>query len=76
MVYRNRSEIVQQILTTLTVGTKRTHLMYAVRLSYTQLEFYIKFLEGKGLIYKKAGMLYDTTAGREYLKALNNVPVI
>lgn len=76
MKYRSREDIVKAILTTCRTPAKKTWIMYSARLSYTQLEEYIKlvFLERELIDYKPSNAEYILNGkGREYLKNLEKL---
>lgn len=47
---RTRVEILASILKVASNGALKTHIMYKANLSHRQLEKYLAFLEGKGLL--------------------------
>jgi len=67
---RNRMEIVADILRVAVPGARKTHIMYGANLSFEQLEKYINFLLGRGLLENETGRgEYKTTeTGITYLR--------
>jgi predicted transcriptional regulator len=71
---RTRMEILGSILKVAGGGTLKTHIMYRANLSHRQLEKYLTFLEGKGLLVgfvdEETGtnMFKVTEKGIEFLK--------
>ncbi len=68
---RGKIEIMADILSLSTVGTKKTHIMYRANLSYEQIVYYLRELQGKGLLEQReeeGNTVYGTTErGREFL---------
>ena len=52
--------IIVHILRNASKGTRKTHLLYSVGLSYLQLQKYLGFLRSNGFV-KSNGALYKTT---------------
>jgi predicted transcriptional regulator len=71
---RTRVEIFASILGVASKGALKTHIMYKANLSHRQLERYLGFLTGNGMIAKVTdeihhGSLYEITEkGIEFLK--------
>jgi predicted transcriptional regulator len=71
---RTRVEILASILTVAHKGALKTHIMYKANLSHRQLEKYLGFLIGNGMIAKRpdteyGGTYYEVTLkGVEFLK--------
>ncbi len=78
---RDRHEIVAEILDVAVEGTRKTHIMYRAKLSYTQTNEYLSWLIEKGFLenkkVKNAGRhssLYKTTmTGLAFLKNLKAI---
>jgi len=78
--HRNRLSIINDILTIANEGSKKTHIMYRANLSYDQLNEYLDFLVGNGLIAKVEDTQYEgsmlfraTDKGREFLKTYSKL---
>lgn len=66
--YRNKLEIIVDILKICKDGTLKTYVMYDCRLSYTQLVIYLNLCMTNGWL-KKEGRLYQTTPkGKAFLQ--------
>ena len=71
---RTRVEIFASILSVASKRALKTHIMYKANLSHRQLEKYVRFLMGNGMIIKvtdeiRGGSLYEITEkGLEFLK--------
>lgn len=75
---RGKIEIMADILSLSTVGTKKTHIMYGANLSYEQIVYYLGELQGKGLLEQReeeeGSTIYGTTEkGREFLGHFSQV---
>jgi len=74
--YRNRFEIVKDILSVLDFagirGSKKTHIMYGANLSYKLLERYIREVLESGLVYSERGIFFISDKGKEFLKIYVN----
>jgi predicted transcriptional regulator len=73
--HRSRPEIISSILSVASQGARKTHIMYRANLSYDQLNEYLSFLLGNGLIEKRADTEYEGTVvykvtqkGRQFLE--------
>ena len=70
---RSRVEILANILNVAERGALKTHIMYKANLSHRQLEKYLTFLEGNGMLREvvdeTGSRLYELTEkGIEFLK--------
>lgn len=81
---RDRHDIVAEILKTAREGRIKTHIMYKAKLSYSQINAYLKLLVEKGFLEnntirrkKQVITIYKTTTkGIEYIdniEAVNNL---
>jgi len=81
---RDRHDIVAEILKTAREGRIKTHIMYKAKLSYSQINTYLKLLVEKGFLENNAMkrkkqiiIVYRTTEkGIEYInniEAVNNL---
>jgi len=70
MKYRNRYEIITDILESAKTGMTKTKIMYNVFLSYTQMMAYLKYLQEHDLLIleEKAQAYRTTKKGLEFLK--------
>jgi len=66
---RGRHDIVVGILEIARNGTKKTNIMYKVRLSYSQLEKYLNDLRKEGFINEESGIWKTTESGINVIKA-------
>jgi predicted transcriptional regulator len=71
--HRAKLSIIESMLNAAKHGARKTHVMYRANLSYSQLEDYLSFLEGRGLIESVGGgdtyTFYRTSQkGLEFLK--------
>jgi len=70
--YRNRLDIVKDILSILEVagarGSKKTHIMYGANLSYKLLKRYLDEVLDAGLIYKYKSFYVITKKGKLFLQ--------
>ena len=75
MKYRNRTEIVGNILDAANGGATKTKIMYVAFLSYNQLKEYLSVLKENNLIeYNEGTQIYKTTEkGLNYLKMKNEI---
>ena len=64
---RSRRDIIAAMLKGASRGTLPTPLMYATKLSYTQLERYLEVLNDEGLLEKKGRLWFTTEKGQRYL---------
>ena len=70
MYNRSREEIVISMLEAATFPVNKTSIMCKARLSYTQLTWYLEFLQDKGLIAGDKGKMWTVTGkGRDYMHA-------
>lgn len=78
---RDRHDIITEILKTAREGRIKTHIMYKAKLSYSQINTYLKLLVDKGFLEnrtikrkKQSVTLYRTTQrGIEYI---DNIEVV
>jgi len=78
---RDRHDIVAEILKTAREGRIKTHIMYKAKLSYSQINGYLKLLAEKGFLENKAVkrknqtiILYKTTPkGMLYIDNIETV---
>jgi predicted transcriptional regulator len=69
MKYRNRPEIISNILYAATGGASKTKIMYKAFLSYAQIKEYLPMLlENNLLEFKEDGKYYTTEKGSHFLK--------
>ena len=75
MKYRNRPEIISNILYAATGGASKTKIMYKAFLSYAQLREYLSVLiENNLLEYLEGSQTYKTTEkGLNFLKMHNEI---
>ena len=68
--YRNRIDIIAQLLDTASSPTTKTKMMYKALLSYEQLKEYLVMLTENDLIIydKKSGRFSTTNKGYEFIK--------
>ena len=73
--YRNRIEIICQILEVANGGVTKTKIMYKAFLSYAQLKEYLTVLIENGLLeYIEGEQIYRTTEkGNRFLKIYNQI---
>ena len=64
---RCRHDIFSAMLKEARNGAKPTPLMYASKVSYTQLVRYLKILNDEGLLEKRGRLWFTTEKGRRYL---------
>ncbi len=71
VTYRDRLDIIADILTVVSRDAKKTQIMYKANLSYKVLQKYLtEILEASLIFYKKDGQLYCLTSkGQAYLDA-------
>lgn len=81
--HRGRLDIIANILNSAVAGVRKTAIMYSCNLSFKQLEIYLHFLLGKGLIRaftrreSAASRFYETTErGMDYLRAYHNLDAL
>lgn len=68
--YRNRIDIIAQLLNAARTGTTKTKMMYKAMLSHGQLKEYLQMLiENDLIMYDKANQRFTTsTKGYEFMK--------
>jgi len=66
---RARYDIIMDILQIAKNRTMKTNIMYKARLSYTQLEQYVKALEKAGFIKEESGSWTTTEKGLHVIEA-------
>jgi len=66
---RARHDIIMDILKIAKNGIAKTNIMYKAKLSYTQLEQYLKALEKAGFIQEKSGSWTTTEKGLHVIEA-------
>jgi predicted transcriptional regulator len=71
MPKRTTADVIRDILSCCTSGSRKTNIMYRANLSYDLLKKYIKMLEDYKLIYNDKGTYFLTSKGKEFLDALN-----
>jgi predicted transcriptional regulator len=73
--YRNRTEIIDQILQAANGGITKNRIMYSLFLSHEQLKEYLLILIENGLlVYLQASHTYKTTEkGLKFLKILEQI---
>jgi predicted transcriptional regulator len=73
--YRSRTDIIATILQAAMAGSTKTHLMYGAYLSYAQIQEYITFLQGKGLIMYEEGIQHYklTEKGLHFLHVYDQI---
>ena len=60
-------DIIAAMLNAAREGTLPTPLMYAAKISYTQLSKYLELLHELGLLEKKGRLWFTTEKGQRYL---------
>lgn len=76
---RTRVEILASILKVASNGALKTHIMYKANLSHRQLEKYLAFLEGRGLLAQgidaeMGNRIYQVTEkGSDFLRDYSHV---
>ena len=73
---RCRHDIFSNMLEEAKEGAVKTNLMYAARLSYTQLESYLKTLEDTGLLENRGRSWITTEKGERFLEAFQTVQML
>ena len=69
MKYRNRPEIISNILYAANGSASKTKIMYKAFLSYAQIKEYLPMLlENNLLQFKEDGKYYTTEKGSQFLK--------
>jgi predicted transcriptional regulator len=78
MIYRSRTEIIENILLVAEPGVPRTRIMYRAFLSFIQLREYLELLTDTGLLeYSEEEKLYRTTErGKYFLKIYKEMTLI
>ena len=71
---RCRHDITFTILQTATEGEFGTNIMYAARLSWTQLEKYLEMLREKGFIEKRDRRWFTTKKGFRFIQVFESLP--
>jgi predicted transcriptional regulator len=75
MTYRDKIEIIGDVLEAANGGTRRTRIMYKAVLSYKQMKEYVNFLAEKGLLeygYQEEVQIVKTTEkGLLFLESYN-----
>ena len=66
---RSQRQIVRSMLENSRDGIKKTPLMFAARVSWKQLEPYLKLLIHRGLLVETAPYYYTTPKGERWLEA-------
>jgi len=66
---RSRHDIIADILEDAKDGTRKTHIMYRVNLSYSQNERYLTALKKAGFISEENGVWKTTEKGLHVLEA-------
>jgi len=67
--YRNRLEIIADILSIVEDGARKTHIMYEANLSYSLLNKYLKTIVSAGLVTLDGNGVYQITdKGRLFLE--------
>lgn len=67
--YRDRLQIIADVLSAAAEGAKKVHIMYRANLSYALLSRYLKEVVNSGLIALDSGDRYGLTRrGREFLE--------
>ena len=64
---RTRRDIISTMLKEAREGTLPTPLMYAAKVSYTQLVRYLETLNDEGLLEKRGRLWFTTEKGLRYL---------
>jgi len=71
--YRDRLDIIADVLTVVKNGSKKTRIMYMANLSYTLLTRYLTEVIENGLVRKADKKTYELTdKGSTFLKELNS----
>ena len=74
MKYRDRNEIVKQILTSCLEPKTKTKIMYNAYLSYTQVQYYVEYCLKKELIEQNGNGTYHITGkGRDVIDLQNKL---
>ena len=71
---RCHHDIINAILQEAVGGAKKTNIMYAAKVSYYQLERYIKLLNENGLIKETKDVWSTTEKGRRFIEAFQVFP--
>jgi len=66
---RGRHDIIMDILKIAGSGTVKTNIMSKAKLSYTQLELYLKALEKADLVREESGIWLTTEKGLQVIEA-------
>jgi len=75
MKYRSRTDIISMILQASMNGATKTRLMYSAFLSYAQVQEYLGFLTGKGLLIfeELSGKYKLTEQGLHFLRVYEEI---
>jgi predicted transcriptional regulator len=77
MTYRDRIEIISQILEVANGGASKTRIMYKAILGYKQMKEYVKFLTKIGLLVydheEEVQILRTTEKGLQFLDKYNQI---
>ncbi len=70
--YRNRLDIIADVLEVTKAGVRKTRIMYGANLSYTLLTRYLNDVLKMGLVGKKDGNIFKLTEkGSKFLQEFN-----
>ena len=73
---RCHHDIIFTILQAATEGELATNIMHAARLSWTQLEKYLKMLREKGFIEKRGPRWFTTKEGFSFIQVFESLPTV
>lgn len=66
---RGGLDICADILEVARIGAKKTHIVYKANLNFRIVERYLRWLMGRGLLERRGGRIYMTTAeGLKFLE--------
>jgi predicted transcriptional regulator len=71
--YRNRLDIIADVLEVTKGGARKTQIMYGANLSYTLLTRYLKNVMDMGLVKREDGSIFKLTEkGSDFLQEFND----
>lgn len=69
---RSKEEIIAELIKVALSPVKQTRIMYKANMSYSQMKYYLQFLQEKEMLVNDGeGQWLATAKGREYLRLFN-----